>query len=123
MPTEYWQNVLNESRTKKVKERDNQLKKLAKFQPKTAWVKSKAERQQWWASLSNQEKGDYLAKSQVRQAIKRRNKSVLVIKRYSNKFSCSTCFHRFGGSCTDNLPNGCPHWFSPDSTFQGIAYK
>lgn len=97
--------------------------KQPEFRPKTTWVKSKAERQQWWASLSEDEKTAYIEGAQQRKAIKREDKTRATMVKYGQKYQCAECFHRKSGSCIDNLPNGCPHWFSPDSTFQGIAYK
>ena len=86
-------------------------------------TKKKEERQKWWKGLTAQQQDGYIAKVCANKAIKRKKVSLRRMKKYDNKFSCSTCFHRKGASCTDNLPNGCEYWWSPDSSYQGIAYK
>ena len=57
------------------------------------------------------------------KTIKRKQVSLAVMVKYEQKYQCSSCFHSKGGSCTDNLPNGCEYWYNPQSSYQGISYK
>jgi len=85
-------------------------------------AKTKTKRRIWWLNLSEEEKAAYIEKVQKYKEINRENKTLALMVKYGQKFQCSFCFHRKTGSCVDNLPNGCQYWFSPNSSYQGIAY-
>lgn len=85
--------------------------------------KSKKARQKWWRDLSDTQRSDYLEGIVKRKGEKRRANSIKVMVKYGRKYECAKCFHGQGGNCTDNLPNGCEHWYHPKSKKMGIAYK
>jgi len=82
-------------------------------------TRTKAERQRWWRSLNPDQQFEYIEKIVLGKAIKRRQQSLRKMKKYGNKFSCETCFHRTTKACDDDLPNGCEWWYSPKAKKQG----
>jgi hypothetical protein len=48
------------------------------------------------------------------KSILRRNRSIELMKKNTQNFSCRECIHNKSGSCTDNLPKGCEYWCNPD---------
>lgn len=88
--------------------------------------KSKKLRRQWWKGLSSKEQAEYINKKMEQKAAKRLQRSLTIMRKYGNKYPCSKCFHRKTKSCTDDLPNGCEHWYFIDGdgrTKEGIAYQ
>lgn len=61
-----------------------------------------------------------IKEKQEQKAKERRIKSLRIMKPYGKKYKCTECFHRKSKSCTDNLPNGCEHWFNPKRGFAKI---
>jgi hypothetical protein len=86
-------------------------------------MKTKKQRQKWWKRQSPEEQTAFIEKKVLEKAIKRRKKSLRIMKKYGDKYSCKKCFHRATKSCTDDLPNGCEYWFNPNTKKTGIAYK
>lgn len=76
-------------------------------------AKSKKLRQKWWKELSDEDKAAYIDKKVLAKAIKRRKRSLRIMKNFGDKYSCKKCFHRLTKSCTDDLPNGCEFWWNP----------
>ena len=74
-------------------------------------MRTKAERRQWWSGLKPEQQGAYVKKQMEKKAAKRRAASIAIMEKAEVKRSCSDCLHGGSGSCTDNLPNGCEHWF------------
>lgn len=101
---------------------DNEAVSYSVLLKELGLMKSKKGRQKWWRNLTNEEKAMYIETVQKRKAVKRRNKSLLKMKKYGDKYKCSECFHRKTGSCTDDLPCGCEFWFNPNSEIIGLAY-
>jgi hypothetical protein len=83
---------------------------------------SKYQRQKWWRRLAPEQQGKYIDKTVSMKAVKRRKRSLRRMKKYGDTYKCSECFHRKTKSCTDDMPNGCEHWFNPNSEKKGIAY-
>ena len=83
------------------------------------YYKSKAERQKRWRSLTTEQQFGYVESLVAKKAVRRRKEALRTMKKYGDKFSCVTCFHRTTDSCDDDLPNGCGYWFSPDAKKQG----
>lgn len=84
--------------------------------------KTKKERQRWWRSLTVDEQFEYIESIMTKKAIKRRVETTQMMKKYGDKFSCVTCFHRTTGSCIDDMPNGCQYYYNPVTGLDGIAY-
>jgi hypothetical protein len=90
------------------------MKKKSKTQRKKA-------RREWWKSLTPEQKSEYLGKVVKKKSFKWREEHLRIMKKYGDKFKCSECFHRGNGSCTDDMPQGCPYWYSPQAKEQGPA--
>ena len=73
-------------------------------------IKSKVERQKWWADLSDQQRVDYLIKVQERKSAKRKAKSIKIMAN-RKAVNCKQCFHGISKSCTDTLPRGCEYHY------------
>ncbi len=72
-------------------------------------MKTKKQRQQWWANLSNEDRSAYLDRILEKKAEKRRAKSIKLMK--NKHFDCKLCIHSLTQSCTDNLKNGCEYFY------------
>jgi len=78
--------------------------------------KKRKSRQKWWKKQSSEQKASFIDKKVLAKAIKRRKKSLKIMKKHGDKYLCSKCFHRATKSCTDDLPNGCEYWYNPNSS-------
>ena len=81
--------------------------------------KTKQERQRWWFNLTPKQQVDYIEKLVDKKKIKRHKEALRTMRKYGDKFSCTTCFHRKIRSCEDDLPCGCGYWYSPTAKKQG----
>ena len=77
------------------------------------YANTKAERQQWWADLTEQQKNEYIADGKELKHQKNITKSIKLMEQKDLKSDCKQCFHHKTHSCTDILPRGCEYWFSP----------
>ena len=84
--------------------------------------KSKKDRQNWWKGLDGNQRDSYIKWVMEGKREKRRKRSLRLMKRKVGQFKCKECFHGKGGHCKDRLPNGCEHWFNPNSKKIGIGY-
>lgn len=82
-------------------------------------MKTKAERQRWWRSLTPQQQFDYVEKLVAGKAVLRCKESLRVMAKFGDKFKCSECFHRTTKACTDDLPCGCQWYWNPITGLQG----
>lgn len=76
-------------------------------------TKSKAERQKWWADLTEQQKDEYLTEKQELKHQKNITKSIRLMEQKDLKFDCNQCFHHKTRSCIDVLPRGCEYFYIP----------
>ena len=74
------------------------------------YKRSKLERQEWWDSLSLEQKMEYSISKKQKKEDDRRDRSIRLMSQFTERFDCKDCIHRLTMSCTDYMPNGCEYF-------------
>ncbi len=85
--------------------------------------KVKRERRRWWKNQSPEKQAAFIEKKILEKRDIRLQRTLETMKKWGNKYPCGECFHGLIKSCTYSLPNGCRHWFNPNSKKKGLASK
>ena len=94
----------------------------AKYKRKTQKKWTKRQKQQWWLSLSAEEKAAFIDKKVDEKSQKRQLKMLRIMKEDTLEFDCKKCIHWLSHSCTDNLKDGCTYYYNAKTDEHGPAY-
>lgn len=72
--------------------------------------KTKEQRQEWWYSLTDEEKRDYIHQKKTKKADIRRDREIAYMKNENLHYNCNECIHRITRSCVDKMPDGCRYF-------------
>lgn len=86
-------------------------------------TKSKKQRSQWWADLSNEEKKNWLDNHLAeKEGVRAKQREKLAVK--GKITNCRNCFHYTTESCDGllSLDDVCTSWFNPVAPVTGMDY-
>ena len=72
---------------------------------------SKAKRKTWFTNLTPEKRDAYISAGMESKSARRRARSVAMMEKAGLSYDCKRCVHGRTSSCTDNLPDGCEHYF------------
>jgi len=84
-------------------------------------MKTKAQRQAWWNTLSDEEREGYISGLQAKKAKERRKRLIKASK--GLQYNCKLCIHKLTQSCPDSIRDGCSYFYDTEREIMGPAYK